>query len=233
MPDCTGMTTPVSRRTRLPRPPHALAVPVLAALGGLAFLVWRPGIARSMAGSPRALGFTLAVGALVLALGWLVPRLSPRPAVTVAAQLVPVALAFVVTVLPAFHQVTVDEPFPAGAAGPAAAGDVGTPAVLGRAAIRGIDHRAQGTALLVRRTDGMLVARLESLDVEPGPDYQVHLVPGPDRHRPDGGTHLGRLRGNRGNQNYAVPDGVTTDGPVTVLIWCRAFGVPVAAATLR
>ncbi len=33
-------------------------------------------------------------------------------------------------------------------------------------------------------------------------------------------------------QNYDVPVGARIDGPVTVLVWCRAFGVPVPAATL-
>jgi hypothetical protein len=44
--------------------------------------------------------------------------------------------------------------------------------------------------------------RLQSLAVEPGPDYHVHVVPRAERKSPDGGVHLNRLRGNKGNQNY-------------------------------
>jgi membrane-bound metal-dependent hydrolase YbcI (DUF457 family) len=228
-----------SRSRRALLPAYALVVPALAGLGGLAFLAAKPGVARSMAGSPRALGFTLAVAALVLAATWLLPRRRVRPAVTVLAQLVPATVAFVVAVLPAFHQVTVVEAFPDAASAPpgTAAPSALAPAadradVVARAALHGIDHDATGTALLVRRADGSSVVRLQALDVEPGPDYQLHLLPGRDRTWPGGGVHLGRLRGNRGAQNYDVPAGAPVDGPVTVLVWCRAFGVPVAAATL-
>lgn len=87
--------------------------------------------------------------------------------------------------------------------------------------------------MLLVLSDGRRLVRFESLDVEPGPDYQVHLVPGAGRHSPDGGAHLGRLRANRGNLNYPVPSGQVIHRPVTVLVWCRAFAVPVAAATIR
>lgn len=59
---------------------------------------------------------------------------------------------------------------------------------------------AKGEALLVR-LGGSHIVRLASLDVEPGPDYQVHLVPGAGRVRPDAGVHLGPLRANKGNLN--------------------------------
>src|SRR4051794_12351527 len=232
--------TPTAARSRPRRvipPAYALVVPVLAGAGGLAFLAAKPGVARSMAGSPRALGFTVSVGVLLLGATWLLPRLQARPVVTVVAQLVPVVLAFGLAVLPAFRQVTVVEAFPEAAPTAAATASGQAQAaeradVVARAPLHGIDHDATGTTLLVMRGDGTYVVRLQALDVEPGPDYQVHLVPGRDRTRPSGGTRLDRLRGNRGAQNYDVRAAVTVDGPVTVLIWCRAFGVPVAAATL-
>jgi hypothetical protein len=105
------------------------------------------------------------------------------------------------------------------------------PVVVGSARLRGIDHRAAGTVLLIREPDGGVLVRFEDLNVEPGPDYHVHLVPGRDRQDP-GGTHLGALRGNRGDQNYPAPAGTSTEAPVTVLIWCRAFSVPIANATI-
>ena len=231
------------RRLRLPLPMSSLVVPLLAGLGGAAFLAWKPGVARSIVSSPRAAGFTVAIAGLVLGAGWLLPRLGRGPRTTAVVQLVPVVLAFLLTVAPAFRQVTVDEAFPT--AGDVArsptAGSTETPgaaesdraAVLARADLRGIDHRATGDVLLVRRPDGSLVVRLERLDVEPGPDYQVHLVPGARRAKPGGGVHLDRLRGNKGNQNYHVPTDLRVKTPVTLLIWCRAFAVPVANATIR
>jgi hypothetical protein len=213
----------------------------LAAIGGVAFLAWKPGVARSMVGSPRAAGFTLVVATLVLGAGWLLPRLGRGPRATALVQLVPVLAAFLLTVAPAFRQVTVDEPFPASvdvsqptaAASNPGVSQAGQATTLGRGDIRGIDHRASGDVLLLRREDDSLVVRLERLDVEPGPDYQVFLVPGADRHKPNRGVHLDRLRGNRGNQNYDIPTDFRSKTPMTVLIWCRAFAVPVANATIR
>jgi hypothetical protein len=105
-------------------------------------------------------------------------------------------------------------------------------AEIGRADLAGIDHRASGTARLIRLADGSLLVRLEDLDVESGPDYYVHLVAGADRRQPAGDSQVARLRGNRGNQNYPLAAGRTAGTPVTVLIWCRAFDTPVAAATI-
>jgi hypothetical protein len=245
------MTTTLRRVRNLAWLPRtSLAVPAAAALGSAAFFAWKPGVALSTFASPRAFGFAASVGILTLALGWLLPRLGRGFVLTAAAQTVPVAVAFVVTVLPAFRTITVNDPLPSvpaaaassgtgeGAASPSASSPavqppVSTTTTLGRAALTGIDHRASGDAVLIRLSDGSHVIRLEHLDVEPGPDYFVFVVPGPEHRAPDGGTRLNHLRGNRGNQNYPVPTGVSVTRPLTVLIWCRAFAVPIAAATLH
>ena len=73
---------------------------------------------------------------------------------------------------------------------------------------------------------------LEDIDIQPGPDYDVYVVPGADREDRDGGTRLDDLRGNKGTQYYVVPaDLALEDGPWTVLVWCQTFGVPIANAT--
>jgi hypothetical protein len=48
-----------------------------------------------------------------------------------------------------------------------------------------------------------------------------------------GAVDLGRLKGNIGNQQYAVPEGVDVAAGATVVIWCRAFSVNFAQADLR
>jgi hypothetical protein len=97
--------------------------------------------------------------------------------------------------------------------------------------LTGIGHRATGAAAILRQPDGSLVVELREIDVESGPDYQVHLVPGAGREDPGGGIHLDALRGTRGTQYYPVPPGTDPAGEWTVLIWCRAFGVPIAGST--
>jgi hypothetical protein len=229
------VTTTARRRLTVPR--SSLAVPALAVLGGGAFFVWKPGVAVSTFASPRAAGFVAAVGVLTLFIGWVLPRLGRGFAVTAAAQAIPVALVFIVTVLPSFRTVTVNDPLPGPVAAPIAGSvspvPVPAPLAVSRGNLSGIHHRASGTAVLLQLADGSRVVRLEDLDVEPGPDYFVVAVPGADRQRPDGGTRLHHLRGNKGNQNYPVPADLMLMRPFTVLIWCRAFAVPVAAATLR
>ena len=98
--------------------------------------------------------------------------------------------------------------------------------------LEGIDHRASGTVNLYRRADGTHVVGLEGIDVQPGPDYDVYLVPGADREALDDAARLDDLRGNRGSQFYDV--GTRPDlgaGEWTVLIWCQTFSVPIANAT--
>ncbi len=96
----------------------------------------------------------------------------------------------------------------------------------------GVDHRASGTVSIYRVPDGRHVIGLEAFDIQPGPDYDVYVVPGTDRIRTDGGARLDDLRGNQGTQYYEVPADIdVTTGDWTVLIWCQTFAVPVANAT--
>jgi hypothetical protein len=96
----------------------------------------------------------------------------------------------------------------------------------------GIDHRATGTVNVYRQLDGRLVIGLEGFDIQPGPGYALYLVTGSDRHDHDGGTRLAALRGNRGTQFYATPNPIDVGvDPLTVLVWCETFDVPVANAT--
>jgi hypothetical protein len=124
-------------------PASSLVVPVTAEVAAAAFFAWKPGVARSMPASPRA---------------------------------------------------------------------VEEARVVGRGGLQGIDHRASGDVLLVRSAKGYIV-RLQSLAVELGPYYRVHVVPVAKRKSLDG-VHLNRLRGNRGNQNYPVPTTVGLQRPV-------------------
>jgi hypothetical protein len=97
--------------------------------------------------------------------------------------------------------------------------------------LRGIDHSASGHASIIRQADGSFVVRFSDFDIEGAPDPIVYVVEGENRARP-GGAQLGRLRGNVGtDSDYTVPDGTEPGSGWTVLVWCRAFGVPIANAT--
>lgn len=103
------------------------------------------------------------------------------------------------------------------------------PRLLGRGRLRGIGHTASGSAEIVE-TDGKAVVQLRDFSVQAGPDYRLYLANG---ETPDGGRELGALKGTSGNQRYSVERRADARRFDTVLIWCRAFSVPVAAATLR
>ncbi len=136
--------------------------------------------------------------------------------------------ALAVVVLPAYRNERVVEAFPLSASVSAAP----EPVRLRTGSFAGIDHRASGTVSLYRAADGRHVVGLEMFDIQPGPNYDVYLVPGTDRHDRADGVRLDDLRGNQGTQYYELPaDVVVSNGPWTVLVWCETFGVPVANAT--
>jgi hypothetical protein len=100
------------------------------------------------------------------------------------------------------------------------------------AELRSLDASTSGTVELLD-VDGTQVVRLAPFETEPGQGCVVYLVPHADARSPGDGALLGPLKGAAGEQNYAVPLGVRTDGPLTVLIWSRGFKGPVAHAVLR
>jgi Electron transfer DM13 len=118
------------------------------------------------------------------------------------------------------------------APGPAApAPEAAAPVRVSSGTLSGIGHSASGEASIIRQPDGSFVVRFSNFDIEGSPDPIVYLVPGEDKENP-GGADLGRLRGNVGtDSDYAVPRGTEAGPGWTVLVWCRAFAVPIANAT--
>jgi len=212
------------------------------------------GAVVSGAGSWQAVTFGLAAGLLTVVLLIGVARLTRRGWAGQLAGLLPLVAAVTVAVLPSYLPSTVDEAAPEGlTAGPAptasdipGAGSDPTPTAdppattaptgpieISSAQFVGIDHDAAGTARLIQLEDGSLLVRFEAFSVEAGPDYDVYVISGAQASAPAGGTLLGDLKGTVGDQNYPIPAGaIPGAGPVTVLIWCEIFAVPVANATL-
>jgi hypothetical protein len=100
-------------------------------------------------------------------------------------------------------------------------------------AFRGADdfHFGKGTARLIETSPGVYTVRLEGFQVRNGPDLYVYLSPSRDGYA-KGAIELGRLKADRGNQNYAVPATADVTVARSVVIWCKQFSVLFAVAEL-
>lgn len=223
------------------------AIPQVVLFGGmLVMFVVHPNAIRSGVQSTRA----IIVNTLLLG-GWLLltfvcVRVVRSRWIGAGALTVVAIAAIVVLVVPTLRDKEVVEEFPAAVATPTRLTTPATtapsapatttttnpdPVQVSTGELRGIDHDATGVASIYRRADGSSVVGLEGIDIEPGPDYRVVVVRGDNRESPGDGLELDALRGNQGTQYYEVPPGTDPGAGWTVLIWCRAFGVPVANAT--
>lgn len=105
----------------------------------------------------------------------------------------------------------------------------------GTTAFESKDHTTTGQVQLLRGEGGSIV-RLEDLDTDNGPDLFVYLSPAgveaSGKALGEGALDLGELKGNVGDQNYAVPAGTDLSTYRSVVIWCKRFAVPFGAAPL-
>ncbi|WP_236245818.1 DM13 domain-containing protein [Streptomyces sp. CC210A] len=103
------------------------------------------------------------------------------------------------------------------------------------------EHGTTGTVSVLRLPDGSQVLRLEDLDTSNGPDLHVWVTDAPVIEGKagwgvfDDGAYvdLGKLKGNKGDQNYALPAGFDLDAYGSVSIWCDRFDVSFGAAELK
>ncbi|ANZ20923.1 electron transfer protein with DM13 domain [Streptomyces noursei ATCC 11455] len=137
----------------------------------------------------------------------------------------------------AFTDTSVNEALPTAsqpAAGPAMK-DAG-PRDLAQGGFVSHEHRTSGTARTVRLAGGGQVLRLEDLMTSEGPDVRVYLsredAGAVKAGLGDGAVRLGKLKGNLGNQNYAVPAGTDLSKFRSAVIWCERFSVSFGAADL-
>ncbi|MFE3996292.1 DM13 domain-containing protein [Streptomyces goshikiensis] len=139
-----------------------------------------------------------------------------------------------------WQDATVTEALP-GASAPAAAGPAGeAPRTVAEGSLISHEHTTSGTAKVIRLGDGSYTLRLENLDTSNGPDLRVWLTDAPVKEGVagwrvfDDGKHvsLGKLKGNKGDQNYEIPAGLDVSEYTSVAIWCDRFDVSFGAAPL-
>ena len=181
---------------------------------------------------------------LVVAVFVVLPRVFKRPLLRWGTAAVLIAVAAWLTVLPVFFDKRVDERLLGttadaaptvlvpSAATPTTAAPPAGPVKLTTGALHGLaGHYGRGAAFVYRLPDGSSFVRLEDIDTPRAPAVYVYLVPRPAQTGTDGGVDLGSLKGNQGSQNYVIPRDVDVSKYQTVLLWCRRFSTPIAAAT--
>ncbi len=114
------------------------------------------------------------------------------------------------------------------------------PAVVRQGRFVTHEHETSGTARIIRYADGSHRLELVALDTSNGPDLRVWLSDQPVKKGTSGWRvfddgqwlELGRLKGNKGDQAYAIPAGTDLDRLDSVSIWCKRFSVSFGAAAL-
>ena len=99
-------------------------------------------------------------------------------------------------------------------------------------------HKGSGAAAIYRLPNGEGILRFDGLNVTNGPDLHVLLTTHPDptskqELQEAGYIGLGKLKGNRGNQNYDIPADTYLDSIGSVIIYCMPFHVIFSVAPLQ
>jgi hypothetical protein len=137
-----------------------------------------------------------------------------------------------------FVNESVNESFPATSQGVASAGAATTePAILEEGTFHSNAHETKGTASIYRLADGKRVLRFTGFETSNGPDVNIYLVASQDVNedgivKQAGFVTLGPIKGNKGDQNYDIPESVDLARYRTVTVWCKRFSVNFGSAPL-
>jgi Electron transfer DM13 len=113
-----------------------------------------------------------------------------------------------------------------------------SPAPLESGQFYTILHPTAGTATIYQMGDGTRVLRFTSFSTSNGPDVHVYMVAADDAKdiatvQKAGFVDLGVIKGNIGDQNYALASDLDLAKYRAVSIWCKRFSVNFGAAALR
>jgi len=135
-----------------------------------------------------------------------------------------------------FVNKTINESFPGTTTAQAASGDR-QPSVLSQGSFHSGAHKTEGMAAIYQLADGERALRLTGFETSNGPAVHVYLVAASDARdnatvKSAGFIDLGPIKGNKGDQNYVVPQSAELTKYRAVTIWCARFGVNFGTAPL-
>ena len=118
-----------------------------------------------------------------------------------------------------------------------ASASTATPMAILTGQFHSVAHETRGTASVYELGDGSRMLRLTDFATSNGPDVRVYLIAAPDASddatvTKSGYLELGKLKGNEGDQNYAIPAGTDLTKYHAATIWCYRFNVNFATAPL-
>jgi Electron transfer DM13 len=109
--------------------------------------------------------------------------------------------------------------------------------VLAKGEFHNAEKAGKGTATVYQLADGKRVLRLSDFETDNGPDLHVRLIEADDAKdtasvAKTDYVEVAKLKGNKGAQNYELPETVDLGKYRVVSIWCNRFSVNFAAAPL-
>ena len=121
---------------------------------------------------------------------------------------------------------------------PAAENNSSNVQALESGSFHSILHPTQGTATIYRIGDGSRELRFTNFSTSNGPDVHVYMVAADNANDAATVLHagfidLGPIKGNIGDQNYALDSDVDLSKYRAVSIWCKRFSVNFGTAPLR
>ena len=93
-------------------------------------------------------------------------------------------------------------------------------------------HFGEGTAEIIEVEPGRYVLSFTDFSVLNGPDLFVYVSPDADGWTPEA-VNLGELKATDGSFSYEIPPDVDVADIGSAVIWCRAFSVLFATASLE
>jgi len=128
---------------------------------------------------------------------------------------------------------------PAGTSATNPGGPAG-PVVIAKGTLISHEHTTSGEVRIVRKAEGTRQLEIANLITSDGPDLRVWLTDQAVQTGSSGWTvfddgryvELGPLKGNKGDQVYAIPATLDLGAYRSITIWCKRFSVSFGAAEL-